>query len=81
MNNIKTYYLIPLMITAVLLADYQAFGQAPAREIKSGSEAILWANQNFAKGKVPPFSFVYGGKESNTLHHRMGIPSSETSTG
>ncbi|MCD6596310.1 MAG: alpha-galactosidase, partial [Bacteroidales bacterium] len=26
-----------------------------------------WVEQNFAKGKVPPFSFVYGGKNSDSF--------------
>jgi alpha-galactosidase len=24
-----------------------------------------WADQHFSKGKIPPFSFVYGGNSSN----------------
>jgi alpha-galactosidase len=30
-------------------------------------DACKWAETNFAKGKIPPFSFVYNGKESKTF--------------
>jgi alpha-galactosidase len=32
---------------------------------QSASEIQNWINQNFAEGKTPPFSFVYGGKSSD----------------
>lgn len=30
----------------------------------NGTDVLRWAEQHFAKGKIPPFSFVYGGKKS-----------------
>jgi hypothetical protein len=35
------------------------------RTPQSVSEIQSWINQNFVKGKIPPFSFVYGGKSSD----------------
>ncbi|MBW8325088.1 MAG: alpha-galactosidase [Prolixibacteraceae bacterium] len=32
-----------------------------------GTDAHQWVKQHFAKGKIPPFSFVYGGKNSNSF--------------
>ena len=31
------------------------------------TDVFQWAQQHFAKGKIPPFSFVYGGKSSETF--------------
>ena len=36
-------------------------------EISSSSDVKRWMEEHFAKGKVPPFSFVYGGKKSETF--------------
>ena len=36
-------------------------------EIASSSDVKRWMEEHFAKGKVPPFSFVYGGKKSETF--------------
>lgn len=33
----------------------------------NGTDMIQWIGQRFAKGKIPPFSFVYGGKSSNNF--------------
>jgi alpha-galactosidase len=36
--------------------------------IPSGNESVsLWVKEHFAKGKIPPFSFIYGGKNSGTF--------------
>lgn len=36
--------------------------------IPSGNESVsLWVKEHFAKGKIPPFSFLYGGKSSGTF--------------
>ena len=36
--------------------------------IPSGNESVsLWVKEHFAKGKIPPFSFLYGGKSSDTF--------------
>ena len=46
--------------------SHQVFGQNQAiKDVDKPS--VLWADQNFAPGKVPPFSFVYDGKESKSF--------------
>ena len=35
-----------------------------SQNLSSPADVKLWMNQHFAKGKRPPFSFVYGGKKS-----------------
>jgi len=42
--------------------------------IGSGSTDIKkWISGHFAKGKVPPFSFVYGGKNSDSFIRKWGF--------
>ncbi len=36
-------------------------------DITGGQEISKWVEENFAKGKIPPFSFIYGGKKSETF--------------
>ncbi|MDR1454731.1 MAG: alpha-galactosidase [Tannerella sp.] len=38
-----------------------------AQEIVSPADARQWAEQHFARGKTPPFSFLYGGKKSDNF--------------
>ena len=40
-------------------------GQSKQSIPGSNADVQQWVKQHFAKGKVPPFSFVYGGKKSN----------------
>jgi len=40
----------------------------PAENMPSDiADVQKWVDQQFAKGKVPPFSFVYGGKNSENF--------------
>jgi len=40
----------------------------PAESLPSDVETVnLWINKHFARGKIPPFSFMYGGKNSDTF--------------
>ena len=46
------------------------------------NNAKQWMEQRFAKGVIPPFSFVYGGKNSNSFirtwqYHSEKLPSTE----
>lgn len=49
-----------LLATAVLPATAQSRMKVPAK----GTSCNAWASKAFAKGKVPPFSFVYSGVPS-----------------
>ncbi|HBB90311.1 MAG TPA: alpha-galactosidase [Bacteroidales bacterium] len=63
----KAYYLVLLLVSGLLLGNSYAFSQPRMPETKTGFEPVRWAGQNFAAGKVPPFSFTYGGKESKSF--------------
>ena len=56
-----------LLLASVLLFTNQVNGQ-PANP-KSGKDISVqqWVNENFAKGKLPPFSFRYGGIDSKSF--------------
>ncbi|HSO85080.1 MAG TPA: glycoside hydrolase family 36 protein [Draconibacterium sp.] len=48
-----------------LVCCHFANGQ-PVKSIPlTNSEVEQWVKQHFGKGKIPPFSFIYGGKSSN----------------
>jgi alpha-galactosidase len=44
-----------------------AIGQNKQSIPITNSDVQQWLKQHFAKGKIPPFSFMYGGKSSNDL--------------
>lgn len=48
---------------------WESYGTLFARSIPLSfqGDTRSWIMENFAKGKVPPFSFVYGGKPSATF--------------
>ena len=55
------------MIFCVLLGcvwTTDVLGQAIANFSQSRVDAVTWVENHFQKGKLPPFSFVYGGKHS-----------------
>ena len=62
-----------LELRIVVLIMILSFGMADAncqsKQIipSNNTEVHRWVEQNFAKGKVPPFSFVYGGKSSDNF--------------
>ena len=49
-----------LLLTFMTIGTGKAIGRAG-----NDTDVIRWAEQHFAKGKIPPFSFVYGGKSSD----------------
>lgn len=60
---IRTAVLLPAL-TAVLLATPPCIQAQVKQRIAVPEDAGRWITTAFAKGKVPPFSFVYGGKPS-----------------
>jgi len=51
-----------------LIGFFQSTNAQPTKGIPSGTaEVHQWVAQHFAKDKVPPFSFLYGGKSSNNF--------------
>ena len=57
-------YLFRLLLATLLLTAVQASAQSRLRIPAKGAECEKWVAGAFAKGKVPPFSFVYGGVPS-----------------
>ncbi len=59
------------ILIPILLAIFLCKGMANCQPIPNisskGVEVHQWVEQHFAKGKVPPFSFVYGGKSSDNF--------------
>ncbi|MBK8882922.1 MAG: alpha-galactosidase [Bacteroidales bacterium] len=65
-NKTKFKTTLIIFVTALFFIS-QAYSQ-PA-DPRSGKDITVqqWVNDNFAKGKVPPFSFNYGGIDSKTF--------------
>ncbi|MFH0761036.1 MAG: glycoside hydrolase family 36 protein [Bacteroidota bacterium] len=63
--------LIRISVVPILLAIFIYTGKAncqPVQDIPSKTaEMRQWVEQHFAKGRIPPFSFVYGGKSSDNF--------------
>ncbi len=54
-----------LVLSVCVLPHSFAFCQNKKDDSEKLSDSRLLIEQNFVKGKTPPFSFVYGGKNSN----------------
>ena len=57
-----------LLLLALIMLFANQLNSQPAN-LKNGKEFVVqqWVNDNFTKGKVPPFSFRYGGIDSKTF--------------
>jgi alpha-galactosidase len=64
---IKSRNVIFLLILLVLKSTTAVRSQTIQSDIAYPADVQKWIGQNFAKGKIPPFSFVYGGKKSDSF--------------
>ena len=51
----------------LFVSQFKANGLPKPNVSPNGMEVRQWVKQHFAKGKIPPFSFVYGGKSSESF--------------
>ena len=59
---------ILILFFLIVVAFKEAVADQPALSaVSKRVDVQTWVEQNFAKGKVPPFSFVYGGKASGSF--------------
>ena len=58
-------YMKHIIITLLFFVHTSMFGQSRFPAMDQGADMGQWVEQRFAKGKIPPFSFVYGGKKSD----------------
>lgn len=70
-NNKPFLYFRQKMILMALLAIFLYHGNSNGQIVQAiptdNSNVHQWVDQHFAQGKNPPFSFVYGGKNSNNF--------------
>ena len=68
---IQVRYLGRIIILVALLFislfNHKVLGQSSQSIPANNVEIRQWLEQQFNKGKIPPFSFVYGGKESHSF--------------
>ena len=84
--QIKTLWLLKISLSLIffLVLSSFAFGNPSAlsQSYVPTDDVRQWMEQRFAKGVIPPFSFVYGGKKSDSFirnwqYQSEKIPSSE----
>jgi len=63
MQQVKRLALSFLMIVFIIFS----LGLAVQGRQVRGTDVHQWVGQHFAKGRIPPFSFMYGGKSSNSF--------------
>ena len=56
-----------LIVSIIFLFGGSAYGSQINKKLVSDINVQKLVAQHFAKGKIPPFSFVYGGKNSGTF--------------
>jgi len=59
--------LMPILFILFVSQFDEANGFPVPNVQPQGIEVHQWVKQHFAKGKIPPFSFVYGGKSSESF--------------
>ncbi len=68
------------ILSLFLFLVFVASSWAQARYKINGEQNVTsWISTHFAKGKVPPFSFVYGGKHSSELIKKWAFTSKRES--
>lgn len=60
-------YITPYIILLVVLIATPSYGQAVSEFGKKEIKIKEWVDDNFKKGKLPPFSFVYNNEHSNSF--------------
>ena len=70
-NYIQVRYLGRIITLVALLFislfNHKVLGQSSQSIPANNVEIRQWIEQQFNKGKIPPFSFLYGGKESHSF--------------
>jgi len=68
-NHLYSKSVMSCLITiCMLLLTFMTFGSERAiGRTGNDTDVSRWADQHFAKGKIPPFSFLYDGKSSDTF--------------
>ena len=59
--------IIVLLLSSVFLPYNHAVSQSIQNRLEGNVDVFRWVKEHFVKAKVPPFSFIYGGKESGTF--------------
>ncbi|HTF28350.1 MAG TPA: alpha-galactosidase, partial [Flavitalea sp.] len=77
------FHKVLLFCLAIFLIEQRVHAQRPGSTPKDNGPASLWIKENFGKGKIPPFSFVYEGKDSRTFikkwkYTSSSLPSDDT---
>ena len=56
----KSAGLFPIFILLLLLFNNEIAGSEVKDEYPAGVNVQTWIQAHFAKGQIPPFSFIYG---------------------
>ena len=61
---------VVLIFLVIFMCKSESFCQKISGVSSNAVDVHQWIGEQFAKGKVPPFSFVYGGKSSDNFIRR-----------
>lgn len=64
---IRGRIVVPIVLVIILVSNNLANCQTIMDISSNGVNVHQWIEEHFAKGKIPPFSFVYGGKIPTVL--------------
>jgi alpha-galactosidase len=67
MNEVMKKGLFFILTSILFFLNQGTYCQSVKKIETGGFDAHNWVEQHFARGKVPPFSFVYGGKSSDNF--------------
>ena len=73
----KTKYLALIILFFFVLSGH-SYGQVKYQFTQKPVDIAKWIEDNFKKGKNPPFSFVYGDKQSKDLLRKWNFSSEKT---
>ncbi len=66
-RRVGKWFKVSILISILCVSQFEANGFPLQNVPSSGIDVHRWVDQHFAKGKVPPFSFIYGGKSSDNF--------------
>jgi len=66
----QNYSELKLFLLVIMFSCLSAFPQNVKANPEKDMDVHEWISEHFAKGKIPPFSFYFGGRSSNDFIHK-----------
>ena len=66
-RKVSKWMKVSILMSILFVSQFEANGFPLLNVPSNGNEVHQWVKQHFAKGKIPPFSFLFGGKSSDNF--------------